>query len=27
LRWGVPACSGIVAAVGGYWLIQRLWFT
>jgi hydrogenase/urease accessory protein HupE len=26
LKWGVPACSGIVAVVGGYWLIQRVFF-
>ena len=27
LKWGVPACSSIVAAVGGYWLVQRIFFT
>jgi hydrogenase/urease accessory protein HupE len=26
LRRGVPVCSAVVAAVGGYWLIQRLFF-
>jgi len=26
-RRGVPACSAIVAVVGGYWLIQRLFFS
>jgi hypothetical protein len=26
VRWGVPVCSGIVAAAGGYWLIHRLFF-
>jgi hydrogenase/urease accessory protein HupE len=23
---GVPICSAVVAALGSYWLIQRLWF-
>ncbi|PYI87484.1 MAG: hypothetical protein DME26_06035 [Verrucomicrobia bacterium] len=27
LKWGVPACSSIVAAVGGYWLVQRIFLT
>lgn len=27
LKWGVPACSSIVAAVGGCWLVQRIFFT
>jgi hydrogenase/urease accessory protein HupE len=26
LRRGVPICSAVVAAAGGYWLIQRLFF-
>ena len=26
LKRGVPVCSAVVAAMGGYWLIQRLWF-
>lgn len=26
LRWGVPACSAVVALAGGFWLVQRLWF-
>ena len=26
-RRGVPVCSAIVAAVGGYWLIERLFFS
>ena len=26
VRRGVPICSGVVAAAGGYWLIQRLFF-
>ena len=24
VRWGVPACSAVLAAAGAYWLIQRL---
>jgi len=27
LRGGVPTCSALVAAAGGYWLIERLFFT
>jgi len=26
LRWGVPACSGLVALLGGIWLTKRLFF-
>jgi hydrogenase/urease accessory protein HupE len=26
VKKGLPACSAIVAAMGAYWLIQRLWF-
>lgn len=26
VRRGVPACSAVVAAMGGYWLIQRVFF-
>jgi len=26
VRWGVPACSAVLAAAGAYWLIQRLFF-
>ena len=26
VRRGVPACSAVVAAAGGYWLIQRVFF-
>ena len=26
LKRGVPLCSAIVAALGSYWLVQRLWF-
>jgi hydrogenase/urease accessory protein HupE len=26
-QWGVPACSAIVASLGGYWLVERLWFS
>lgn len=26
VRRGVPACSAVVAAIGGYWLVQRLFF-
>ena len=26
VRWGVPACSAVLAAAGAYWLIERLFF-
>ena len=26
LRYGVPACSVLVALAGAYWLVQRVWF-
>jgi len=26
LRRGVPVCSAVVAALGSYWLVKRLWF-
>jgi hydrogenase/urease accessory protein HupE len=26
LRYGVPACSGLVAIAGGIWFVQRVWF-
>lgn len=26
VRWGVRVCSAVVAAVGGFWLVQRLFF-
>jgi hydrogenase/urease accessory protein HupE len=25
-RW-VPVCSGVVVALGGYWFVQRVWFS
>ncbi|MEO7166462.1 MAG: HupE/UreJ family protein [Spartobacteria bacterium] len=27
LRIGIPACSAVVAVAGGYWLVQRVFFT
>jgi hydrogenase/urease accessory protein HupE len=26
LKRGVPVCSAVVAAIGSYWLVERLWF-
>lgn len=26
LKWGVPACSIVVAVLGAFWFVQRVWF-